>query len=389
LWRQSAIQTPGFVASPSTSRNLDLQAVTARGKHGASFLAPPDPEQTRRSDSGESTSATLLWSLVGLAFAGASLASQRRECNVARRAGRGRSINRWARIYGGDGPPTCPRWIKEGWRGHAKSGYRVPEWLTFEWWDGQKSENQARTLRWFLMAHDETGQSVIEDEFGDIKEHDVDEAVEKILAMHARAPLKYDASLEVAMVMNLDSRYPDQQLRTSVELPHGLGKKVRVAVYCPPDEEDEVGGWGADIYGKTLIEAIQKEEVDFDVLLAKPQMMPQIAKLGKILGPRRLMPSPKSGTVVTDLKAAIETFKKGGLTEIRTDTRGQVHSAVGKVSYGKDMLVDNIQGLINEMITKRPLGAKGKYWKKFAIGSCQGPSLKINTQLLPRIPKDK
>merc|ERR1711972_534644 len=153
--------------------------------------------------------------------------------------------------------------------------------------------------------------------------------------MNARAPPKMDPTFEVVMVMNLDAKYPDQQIRTSIKLPHGTGKSVNVAVFCPNDEEEEILAMGAYKAGATLAKDIEEENIDFDVLIAKPQMMPRLAKLGRILGPRRLMPSPKSGTVVTDYKEAIEDFKAGGTIEVRTSFKSTMDVPIASLTMGK------------------------------------------------------
>eukprot|EP00409_Alexandrium_fundyense_P005300 CAMPEP_0185904198 /NCGR_PEP_ID=MMETSP0196C-20130402/3526_1 /TAXON_ID=2932 /ORGANISM="Alexandrium fundyense, Strain CCMP1719" /LENGTH=159 /DNA_ID=CAMNT_0028623463 /DNA_START=122 /DNA_END=597 /DNA_ORIENTATION=- len=143
----------------------------------------------------------------------------------------------------------------------------------------------------------------------------------------------YVPALECMMVMNLDQKFPDQQVRCAVNLPHGTGKKVRVAVFCPMEEEEEVMALGAYKCGQKLAEDIEKEIIDFDVLLAKPQMMPRLAKLGKILGPRRLMPSPKSGTVLQDYAKGIKEFS-GGVIELRTSKKSLINTVFGKASFG-------------------------------------------------------
>merc|ERR1711972_4851 len=140
------------------------------------------------------------------------------------------------------------------------------------------------------------------------------------------------------------------------------------------DEEDEVSQLGAYKWGKALTKDIEDEKLDFDVLIAKPQMMPQLAKLGKILGPKRLMPSPKSGTVISDYATAIEEFSGGGLIELRNDQFSVINTPVGRLSMGREELIDTFQALLRGLMSKRPAGAKKDLWKKISIGSTQSPS---------------
>eukprot|EP00415_Alexandrium_ostenfeldii_P004057 UN4057 len=187
-----------------------------------------------------------------------------------------------------------------------------------------------------------------------------------IVSMEERAPLRFDATMEVMMVMNLDHKFPDQQIRTAIALPHGTGKKVRVAVFCPENDEEEVKKLGATICGKELSTELAEEKINFDVLIAKPQMMPQLARLGKILGPRRLMPSPKSGTVVMDYEKGISEWL-GGKLELRTSVKSLINTVFGKVSFGRQKLAENLKVLLQEMATNAPQGAKPDFWKQVVI----------------------
>ena len=195
---------------------------------------------------------------------------------------------------------------------------------------------------------------------------------------------KFDGSVEVAIKLNVDTKKTDQQLRGAIVLPNGTGKSKRVLVLTKMAEQVKAAqAAGADFVGDAdLVDKIQKENwLDFDVIIATPEMMPLLGKLGKVLGPRGLMPNPKTGTVTTDVKKAIDDVKKGRI-EYRTDSYGNVHAIVGKVSFDADKLVENLQAFVTTIVKSKPQTVKGQFIKNISVSSTMGPGVKVDISTL-------
>jgi len=201
---------------------------------------------------------------------------------------------------------------------------------------------------------------------------------EAITLLQSTATAKFIESVELHANLNIDPKYADQQLRTTVTLPHGIGKAVRIAVLTNETNFNEATASKADIVGsQELIESISQGIINFDLLIATPDMMPKLAKLGRILGPKGLMPSPKSGTVSTNLTETLAEFKKGKF-EYKADKTGVVHVNFGKVNFAKNQLIENLTSLYQSIEQNRPSGVKGKYFKSLFICTSMGPSIQLD-----------
>lgn len=191
------------------------------------------------------------------------------------------------------------------------------------------------------------------------------------------SPVKFDASVEVHVRLGVDPRQADQNIRTTVSLPNGTGKTIRVAVFAPEGDHAAAKKAGADVIGdEDFLKQLDKEELNFDILVATPQYMPKLGKYARLLGPRGLMPNPKSGTVATDVAKAV-TEAKAGKVEYRVDKQGIVHLSIGKVSFGKDKLVENANAFFDSLRTQKPASLKGAYVKSTNISTTMGPGIKV------------
>jgi large subunit ribosomal protein L1 len=211
------------------------------------------------------------------------------------------------------------------------------------------------------------------------KVYDPKEAVSLVKQM---ATAKFDETVEVAVRLGVDPKKQDQQIRGAVVLPHGTGKTVRVLVFAKGEKAKEAEAAGADYVGDDdLIQKVQQGWFDFDVVVATPDMMGSVGRLGRILGPKGLMPNPKTGTVTFEVARAVQEIKAGKI-EYRTDKAGNVHAPIGKASFSEEALLENLRALIDALQKARPAAAKGQYFRNVSISSTMGPGVKVNVQRL-------
>jgi len=201
---------------------------------------------------------------------------------------------------------------------------------------------------------------------------------EAVALVKSNATAKFDETVDIAFVLGVDPRHADQMVRGVVSLPSGTGKTMRVAVFARDAKAEEATAAGADIVGaEDLMESIQQGNLDFDRCVATPDMMPIVGRLGKILGPRNLMPNPRVGTVTMDIKAAVEAAK-GGEVQFKAEKAGVVHAGIGKASFSAEALAENVKSIIAAVNKARPSGAKGTYVKKIALSSTMGPGVTLD-----------
>lgn len=211
------------------------------------------------------------------------------------------------------------------------------------------------------------------------KAYDLTEALQVVAETN---PAKFDASVEVHVVLGVDPRQADQNIRATVSLPHGTGKKIRVAAFVPDEDAAKAKTAGADIAGEeTISKMLDKEQLDFDILVATPQLMPKLGKYARLLGPRGLMPNPKSGTVATNAADAVKQAKAGRV-EYRVDKQAIVHLAIGKVSFGADKLTDNAKTFFDSLQSVKPTSIKGAFIKTVSLSTTMGPGVKVDTNSL-------
>ncbi len=208
-----------------------------------------------------------------------------------------------------------------------------------------------------------------------------DVTVEEAVALvKGNAKAKFDESIEISMNLGVDPRHADQMVRGTVNLPNGTGKSVRVAVFARGPKAEEAQAAGADIVGaEDLMETVQGGTIEFDRCIATPDMMPIVGRLGKVLGPRNLMPNPKVGTVTMDVKEAVEAAK-GGQVQFKAEKAGVVHAGIGKASFDEGKLVENVRAFVDAVSKAKPTGSKGTYMKKVSLSSTMGPGVSINVE---------
>jgi large subunit ribosomal protein L1 len=224
------------------------------------------------------------------------------------------------------------------------------------------------------MAHEGKRIRAAREGIDALKLYSIDEAIKLV---KEKASAKFDETVEISMNLGVDPRHADQMVRGVCNLPNGSGRTVRVAVFARGAKADEARAAGADIVGaEDLLEIVQGGKIEFDRCIATPDLMPLVGRLGKVLGPRGLMPNPKVGTVTMDVKSAV-AGAKGGSVEFRVEKAGIVHAGVGKVSFDADKLVENIKAFADAVAKAKPAGAKGTYVQRIAVTSTMGPGVKV------------
>ncbi len=215
---------------------------------------------------------------------------------------------------------------------------------------------------------------IISKKFDSSISYSINEAVDKAKELKFS---NFDESLDIAICLGVDPRHADQNIRVSTSLPHGTGKAIRVLVIAEGEKQKEAKEAGADYVGKEFLSKLKEGWSDVEKIVATPDMMPELGKLGKILGPKGLMPNPKSGTVTSDVGKAVKLLKAGQI-ELRVEKNGIVHAQCGKLSFEKKMLVENIEAICDKLIKSKPSSVKGTYIKNISISSTMGPGIKLN-----------
>jgi large subunit ribosomal protein L1 len=225
------------------------------------------------------------------------------------------------------------------------------------------------------MAH--VGKRVVKGREG-IERTKLYQVTEAVQLVKDRSNAKFDETVEIAMNLGVDPKHADQMVRGVVNLPHGTGRVLRVAVFARGAKADEARAAGSDIVGaEELVTIVQGGTIEFDRCIATPDMMPLVGRLGKVLGPRGMMPNPKVGTVTMDVKAAVAA-SKGGAVEFRVEKAGIIQGSVGKASFGQDQLIENIKAFVDAVSKAKPQGAKGTYIQRVALSSTMGPGVKVD-----------
>jgi large subunit ribosomal protein L1 len=225
------------------------------------------------------------------------------------------------------------------------------------------------------MAH--VGKRVVKGREG-IERTKLYQVTDAVSLVKERASAKFDETVEIAMNLGVDPKHADQLVRGVVNLPHGTGRVLRVAVFARGAKAEEAKAAGADVVGaEDLVTIVQGGTIDFDRCIATPDMMPLVGRLGKVLGPRGMMPNPKVGTVTMDVKAAVAA-SKGGAVEFRVEKAGIIQGSVGKASFGQDQLIENIKAFVDAVSKAKPQGAKGTYIQRVALSSTMGPGVKVD-----------